>query len=201
MLEYIKRIQALAQSGLAYSDNHYDIERYEELRAISVEMAALMADTPVEKIRGLFDGEEGYQTPKLDVRGVILRDGRMLFVREKIDGFWTLPGGWADIGLGPRENVIKEVREEAGLEVAPLQLLAVIDKKFHPHPPSPWHTWKLFILCSDPGSEPKPGPETLDARFFGQDEIPRLSLTRITPGQVDMMFRLARYGSGEVLFD
>jgi len=201
MLEYIKRIQALAQSGLAYSDNHYDIERYEELRAISVEMAALMADTPVEKIRGLFDGEEGYQTPKLDVRGVILRDGRMLFVREKIDGFWTLPGGWADIGLGPRENVIKEVREEAGLEVAPLRLLAVIDKKFHPHPPSPWHTWKLFILCSDPGSEPKPGPETLDARFFGPDEIPRLSLTRITPGQVDMMFRLARYGSGEVLFD
>jgi len=201
MLEYVKRIQALAQSGLAYSDNRYDVERYEELRSISVEMAALIADTPVEKIRGLFNGEEGYQTPKLDVRGVILRDGRMLFVREKIDGFWTLPGGWADIGLGPRENVIKEVREEAGLDVAPIRLLAVIDKKFHPHPPSPWHTWKLFILCADSGGVPRPGPETLNARFFGPDEIPRLSLTRITPGQVEMMFRLSRDGSGEVLFD
>jgi ADP-ribose pyrophosphatase YjhB (NUDIX family) len=155
----------------------------------------------VEKVRGLFDGEEGYQTPKLDVRGVILREGRMLFVREKIDGFWTLPGGWADIGLSPRENVVKEVREEAGLEVSPLRLLAVIDKKFHPHPPSPWHTWKLFILCSDPGGEPQPGPETLDARFFGPGEIPELSATRITPGQVEMMFRLAPNGSGEVVFD
>jgi ADP-ribose pyrophosphatase YjhB (NUDIX family) len=201
MLEYIKRIQALAQSGLAYSDNLYDIERYRELRAISVEMAALIADTPVERIRGLFDGENGYQTPKLDVRGVILRSGRMLFVREKIDGRWTLPGGWADIGLSPRENVVKEVWEEAGLEVMPLRLLAVIDKKFHPHPPSPWHTWKLFILCSDPGGEPKTGPETLDVRFFGPEEIPELSATRITPGQVEMMFRLASNGPGDAVFD
>ncbi len=201
MLEYIKRIQALAQCGLAYSENQYDIERYEELRALSVEMASRLSDTPVELVRGLFDHESGYQTPKLDVRGVVPRGGKLLFVRERLDGLWTFPGGWADIGLSPRENVSKEVREEAGLEVEPLRLLAVLDKKCHPHPPSPWHTWKLFILCSDPGGEPGPGPETLDARFFGPEEIPPLSPTRLTPGQAELMFRLTEEEGAATVFD
>ncbi len=200
-LDHIKRIQALAQSGLAYSDNQYDIERYEELRQISVEMAALLADTPVERVRGLFDCETGYQTPKVDVRGVIFREGCLLLVREKLDGLWTPPGGWADIGLSPRENVAKEVREEAGLVVEPLRLLAVLDKKNHPHPPSPWHTYKIFILCSDPGGEPVPGPEILEARFYGPEEIPPLSGTRITHGQLEMLFRMRDEDSGMVVFD
>lgn len=200
-LDHIKRIQALAQSGLAYSDNQYDIERYEELRRISVEMAAMLADTPVELVHGLFDNETGYQTPKVDIRGVIFRDGRLLMVRERLDGLWTPPGGWADIGISPRENVVKEVREEAGLTVEPLRLLAVLDKKFHPHPPSPWHTYKILILCSDPGGEPVPGPETLEARFFGPEEIPPLSGTRITREQVEMLFRMREENSGMVVFD
>jgi ADP-ribose pyrophosphatase YjhB (NUDIX family) len=200
-LDHIKRIQALAQSGLAYSDNQYDIERYEELRRISVEMAALLSDTPVELIRGLFDHETGYQTPKVDVRGVIFREGRLLMVREKLDGLWTPPGGWADIGLSPGENVVKEVREEAGMTVAPLRLLAVLDKKFYPHPPSPWHTYKMFILCSDPGGEPVPGPEILEARFCGPGEIPPLSGTRITREQVEMLFRANEGNQDAVVFD
>lgn len=164
-------------------------------------MAALLADTPVERVRGLFDNETGYQTPKVDTRGVIFREGRLLMVREKLDGLWTPPGGWADIGLSPRENVAKEVREEAGLEVEPLRLLAVLDKKFHPHPPSPWHTYKLFILCSDPGGEPVPGPEILETRFYGPGEIPPLSGTRITGEQIEMLFRMRERNFDTVVFD
>lgn len=113
-IEIAKRIQALAQSGLTYGDNCYDIERYEALRAISIEMMAYFSDTEMEKVRDLFANETGYQTPKMDVRGVIFQGDKILMVREKIDGCWSLPGGWADVGLSPAEVGVKEVWEEAG---------------------------------------------------------------------------------------
>lgn len=199
-LSSIQRVIALAGNGLAYSDNPYDIERYEELRRIGGDMLARLADAPVETIAGLLEGGEGYWTPKVDVRAVVPRDGLILLVRERIDGFWSLPGGWADVGSSPRETAAKETREEAGIEVVPERLLAVLDKRFHDHPPAPWHTWKLFILCADPGGEPVPGMEATDAGFFDPDDLPPLSLTRNTPDQVRLMARLAAE-EGPVVFD
>lgn len=128
-LDVAKRIQALAQNGLAYSDNKYDIERYEELRNLSMEIMAEYADMDMTKVKDLFANENGYQTPKVDIRAVVFQDEKVLMVRERIDGCWSLPGGWADIGFTPAEIAVKEVREEAGFEVKPLRLLAVYDKK------------------------------------------------------------------------
>jgi ADP-ribose pyrophosphatase YjhB (NUDIX family) len=199
-LDSVKRVLALAQNGLAYADNPYDIERYEELRRLGGEMLARLADSPVETVSALLAGETGYQTPKTDVRGVVLRGGRVLLVRERIDGFWALPGGWGDVGLSPGEVAVKEVREEANIEVAPVRLLAVLDKRFYNHPPSPWHTWKLFILCEERGGQPTPGLETSEVKFFAPEELPPLSLTRNTPEQVRRVVRLAEDG-GETVFD
>jgi ADP-ribose pyrophosphatase YjhB (NUDIX family) len=199
-LDSVKRVLALAQNGLAYADNPYDIERYEELRRLGGEMLARLADSPVETVSALLAGETGYQTPKMDVRGVVLRGGRVLLVRERIDGFWALPGGWGDVGLSPGEVAVKEVREEANIEVAPVRLLAVLDKRFYDHPPSPWHTWKLFILCEERGGQPAPGLETSEVKFFAPEELPPLSLTRNTPEQVRRVVRLAEDG-GETVFD
>ena len=138
-LETAKKLQALAQSGLAYCNNQYDIERYEELRNISADIMAKYADIEIKTVKDLFCNETGYQTPKVDIRGAVFKDNKILMVREKLDGAWALPGGWADIGLTPMEVAVKEIKEEAGLEVKPIRLLAVFDKKRHPHPPSPYH--------------------------------------------------------------
>lgn len=199
-LDSVKRVLALAQNGLAYAENPYDIERYEELRRLGEEMLARLADSPVETIVGLLSGETGYQTPRVDIRGVVLRGERVLLVRERIDGFWALPGGWADVGLSPGEVAVKEVREEASIEAAPVRLLAVLDKRFHDHPPSPFHTWKLFILCEERGGQPAPGPETSEVGFFTPEELPPISLTRNTPEQVRLVVRLATEG-GAAVFD
>src|SRR5690606_7818977 len=112
-LEWAKRIQALSQAGLAFSKDVYDIERYEELRKISVEIMADHTDTEMEKVYDLFANETGYQTPKLDVRGAVFQNNQILLVQENHDGTWSLPGGFCDIGLSPSENIIKEIKEEA----------------------------------------------------------------------------------------
>lgn len=200
-LETAKKLQALAQSGLAYCNNQYDIERYEELRNISADMMAKYTDTPITKVNNLFCNETGYQTPKVDVRGVVFKDNKILMVREKLDGAWALPGGWADIGLTPGEVAVKEIKEEAGLEVKPLRLLAVFDKKCHPHPPSPYHVYKIFILCEIVGGSLSAGMETSDASFFGSHELPELSVERNTESQIWTMFEYLENPDKEVLFD
>lgn len=200
-LEAVKRIQAIAQNGLAYSQNVYDIERYEELRRISVEIMADFFGTPISSVKNLFAGETGYQTPKVDVRAVIFKDGKILMVKEKADGCWSLPGGWADVGLSPGEVAVKEVREEAGLQVKPWRLLGILDKKFHPHPPSPYHTYKVFILCESIGGETGCGIETSDVSFFGYDDLPELSMERNTPQQLRMVFEYLSDPAKEAFFE
>jgi ADP-ribose pyrophosphatase YjhB (NUDIX family) len=200
-LSYAQRIQAIAQAGLTYAQNDYDVERYQELRDISVAMIADLSGEPVELIQKLFASETGYQTPKVDVRGVVFKDNRILMVREKIDGCWSLPGGWADIGYSAKEVVVKEVREEAGIEVKPVRLLAVWDKKLHPHPQSPYYTYKMFIRCEIVSGEIARGMETLDVRFFNENELPELSLERNTQSQIDTMFEFLQNPDKEVLFD
>lgn len=187
-LQIAKEIQSIAQAGLAYSNNKFDIDRYRRLRQVSVKIVNEYTDTPVEKIRDLFANEEGYQTPKVDIRGVVFRDGKILMVREALDGNWTLPGGWADVGYSPFEIAVKEVHEEAGIKVKPLRLLAVFDKMKHNHPPDIYHVYKLFILCRDSGQSVKPGIETTEVGWFSRDDIPPLSALRITSEQIKIMF-------------
>lgn len=200
-LEAVKRIQAIAQNGLAFSQNIYDIERYEELRRISVEMMTVISETCISTVKNLFAGETGYQTPKVDIRAVVFREGKVLLVKETADGCWSLPGGWADVGLSPGEVAVKEVREEAGLQVKPRRLLGILDKKFHPHPPSPYHTYKVFILCEGIGGETDCGTETSDVSFFGYDNLPDLSMERNTPQQLKMVFDFLDNPEKEAFFD
>lgn len=199
-LEWAKQIQAISQAGLAYSKNMYDLERFEMLRDLSVDIMNRYTEVETEKIRSLFAAETGYATPKVDVRGVVFQDDRILLVKERIDGAWALPGGWADIGLSPKEVAVKEVKEESGLDVVPVRLLAVLDKKFHQHPPEPWHVYKMFILCEQVGGRAEAGMETLQVGFFGEDELPPLSTERNTLEQIGRLFAL-RHQPNEVWFD
>ncbi|MGG6311325.1 NUDIX hydrolase [Paenibacillus macerans] len=198
-LEWAKQIQAISQAGLAYSKDIYDLERFEMLREMSVDIMNRYTEVETEKVRALFASETGYATPKVDVRGVVFQDDRVLLVKERIDGAWALPGGWADIGLSPKEVVVKEVKEEAGLTVVPVKMLGVLDKKFHEHPPEAFHVYKMFILCEIAGGKAEPGLETLEVGFFGRDEVPPLSTERNTLKQVQRMFSLRH--ETEVWFD
>jgi len=200
-LEYAKRVQALAQSGLTYAENSYDLERYQELSDISVKLMSEISGTEIERVKELFTNETGYQTPKTDVRAVIFKENKILMVREKIDNCWSLPGGWSDVGFTPAEIAVKETREEAGLEVKPLKLLAVLDKKCHPHPPSPYHTYKIFIQCDTIGGTLQCGSETLDVQYFSRNELPELSTERNTISQVQLMFTFMDYPHKEAVLD
>ncbi len=187
-LEWAKEIQAISQAGLAYTKDVYDKERFEQLRELSISIMQEYTEAGEDKIRTLFASETGYQTPKVDVRAVIFQDGKLLLVREKADGAWALPGGWADIGLSPAEVAVKEVKEEAGYNVRAVRLLAVLDKKFHRHPPSPFHVYKMFIQCEITGGAAGIGTETSAVGFFGRDALPPLSEERNTAQQLDRLF-------------
>jgi ADP-ribose pyrophosphatase YjhB (NUDIX family) len=200
-LEWAKRIQALSQSGLAFSKNVYDKERYEELRAISTEIMQEHTGLEMTKIKDLFANESGYQTPKVDVRGVVFKDDKILMVKEKIDDKWALPGGFCDIGLSPSENVVKEIREESGYDVTPVKFLALLDLNKHPHPPQSHHYYKIFIQCSMTGGEARNGVETKGIGFFEENDLPELSVGRNTESQIKMMFEFLRDGGKEAVCD
>ncbi|MNJ36998.1 hypothetical protein D3C77_318030 [compost metagenome] len=191
-LEWAKQIQALAQTGLAYTKDVYDAERYELLREISVDILDSYTTVDREIIELSFANERGYATPKVDIRGVVFKDNKVLLVREKHDGGWALPGGWGDIGLSPSEVAVKEIKEEAGYEVRPVRLLAVLDKKFHQHPPEPYHVYKIFIQCEIVGGEAAAGLETNGVAFYEENHLPQLSLQRNTEEQIKTMFGFLR---------
>jgi ADP-ribose pyrophosphatase YjhB (NUDIX family) len=206
LLTQAQRLQALAQTGLTYANNIYDSERYQEIRAISVALLEELTDEPFEKIIRVFASEEGYQTPKVDIRAAVFRKGpEILLVREKIDGGkWTLPGGWADVGYTPFEVAAKEALEETGLIVTPLRLLALFDKRKHSHPPQPWYIYKAFVQCEvQGGSLIQDTPETLGARWFRAEELPllELSIDRVTASQLEIIFRLASDPGSQTLCD
>lgn len=191
-LEWAKQIQAISQAGLEYSRDVYDLERFEMLRTLSVEIMHEYTGIESKQLRDLFAGESGYATPKVDVRGVIFREDRILLVRERLDGDWSLPGGWADIGLSAKENVVKEIREETGYEASAGRLLAVLDKKFHDHPASPFHVYKFFFRCEITGGQASETMETSEVGFFAEDGLPPLSQERNTDRQVREMFEYLR---------
>ncbi|MBY8914867.1 NUDIX hydrolase [Bacillus sp. YC2] len=200
-LEWAKQLQSMAQSGLAYSKDIYDVERFEEIRKISIDIMAHHTEIDKTIIKDVFAGDTGYATPKVDIRAAVFKDQTILMVKEKSDGSWALPGGWADIGLTPGEVAAKEVKEEAGLDVKPIRLLAVMDKKCHPHPPSAAHVYKMFIQCEIIGGELKQGTETSAAAFFAETELPPLSAARNTKNQIERMFTYRKHPQEPVYFD
>jgi ADP-ribose pyrophosphatase YjhB (NUDIX family) len=187
-IDWAQRLQALAQSGLAYSPNIYDRERYEIIRSIAVEMLSAAAGIELPQVQGLIDAQAGYATPKIDIRGVVFQDGKILLVRELADRGWTLPGGWVDVNEPPSRAVEREVWEESGYQVRANKLLAVYDRNQHGHPPYIFHTYKLYVRCELTGGKPVDSHETDGARFFGADELPPLSTARTTPEVLARMF-------------
>lgn len=200
-LEVVHELQLIAQAGLAYSENPFDRERYSRLLVLAAQVAAVPLDGPVERVEEILRAERGYPTPKVDVRAVVPHDGKVLMVREVTDGRWALPGGWADIGSPPKEMAAREVFEETGYVVTPVKLLAVLDKSKHEHPRDLWWTYKLFFRCDLTGGEPRASYETTEIAFFGEDELPPLSLPRNTPGQLARMFEHLRHPELPTDFD
>jgi len=201
-LSWTKRLQAIAQTGLSFTRDYYDQQRYEELRAIAAEMMAAGGGVDdSQMVLDLFRGETGYATPKVEVRGAVVRDDQILLVRERADGGWTLPGGWADVGESPSAMVVREVKEESGFDVVPRKLAALFDRNKHPHPPEPTHAYKLLFLCDLIGGEPTPSFETPEVAFFPRHALPPLSAARITPYQIEHMFEHATHPDWPTTFD
>ena len=198
---WAQRLQTIAQAGLTYARDPFDVERYHQIQQIAAEILAAGADAPLEQVHGLLAAEEGYATPKLDVRAVVLREGRMLLVKELSDGGWTLPGGWVDVGDRPSAAAEREVREESGYEVRAVRLLALYDRNLHGYPPFIFHTYKLFFLCELLGGAPTVSIETGGAEFFAEDDLPPLSVARVTPQVLARMFDLARDAEAMTEFD
>lgn len=189
-----QRLQALAQTGLTYTQDVYDRERYESLMLIAQRLLSARFDLPEEMLRTCHQAETGYATPKTDVRAIILKEGKLLLVRESDDGGWSLPGGWADVGDTPSVAIIREVQEETGLEVNVSRLLGVWDRNLHGHPPYPWHVYKMIFLCEVTGGKLAISHESLDIRYVDPDNLPELSLTRIVPEEIHTSIRIARDG-------
>ncbi|HET9503863.1 MAG TPA: NUDIX hydrolase [Hymenobacter sp.] len=197
LLRIAQRLQALAQAGLMYSQSVFDTERYTEIQALSLEVMAGLTGQPVALLESLFSTETAYPTPKVDIRAVLFRGtDEVLLVQEKLDGGrWSLPGGWAEVGLTPFEVAVKEVREETGLETEAVRLLALLDKKQHPHPPQPWYVYKAFVLCRVVGGALLTDTvETAGVRWVHRDELAALELSadRVTLSQLETMLAFAR---------
>jgi ADP-ribose pyrophosphatase YjhB (NUDIX family) len=185
-----REMAALAQSGLTFTRDPYDRERYDALRQMAAKVMAAHTDSSAERIGALFAAETGYATPKIDVRGAAFCDGKILMVREALDGGrWTLPGGWADVNLTPAENVAKEVVEESGFTARVVKLAAAWDRSRQGHGASAWSIHKLFFICEITGGAAATSLETSGVAFFGEDELPEdLSTGRVLRRQLLRMF-------------
>ena len=201
-LEWAREIQALAQSGESFSMNRWQSQRYQRLMEIAAEIISEHTQHPIEPIKDSFKVQAGYATLKVDVRGAVFQDDKLLMVRERLDNAWTMPGGWADVTDSPSEAVEREIREESGFEAKAVKLLAVFDREKHPHHPSyPFHIYKMFFLCKIVGGSATPSTETEAVEFFSESEIPPLSLTRVTPGQIARFFEHHRNPDWPTDFD
>ncbi len=200
--EKIKRIQSLAEIGLEYSDNSFDVERYEELQEISLQLLEKITDVPIEKIVPVISEKNGYKTPKVDVRAVVFNEKHeILLIQEKVDNCWAMPGGWSDISYSPGEVAEKECFEEAGLKVKAVRLLALMDKQKQNMPPAFEYVYKIYLLCKKLDDNISVGSETCDVAWFKENELPELSTPRNTVDQIKMMFEYHRGERTEIYFD
>jgi len=188
ILDLSRRLLAIAQTGLHFTHEEYDRERYREISDIAAQLLALESGHSVDELRGLWAAESGYATPKIDVRGAVFRDDRVLLVRERTDGRWTLPGGWADVNDSPAHAVQKEIEQESGFTARVARLAAVHDGRRRNHPRYLFHIWKLFFICELTGGSARTSYETTGVDFFRIDELPELSTGRATAGQIQRMY-------------
>jgi ADP-ribose pyrophosphatase YjhB (NUDIX family) len=201
-LDWAREIQALAQSAEHYAQNVYDRERAVRLREIAAEIVAANSDLEKDDLIAAFTAQPGYVTPKVDVRGAVFDGESLLFVREAADRGWTLPGGWADVGEAPSSAVEREVQEESGVEVSAERLVGVYDANRVESALPLFHAYKLVFLCKRVAGEPRPSEETLEARFFSLDELPRrLSTFRTTPRHIMDAINACRNPVRETIFD
>lgn len=202
ILEWAKQIQAHCKTGLYYVKNDYEIDRYHQIMEASVNIMSLLSDEDPQKIKLILNHDDLYVTPKVDLRIVVFNElGEFLFVKEKVDGLWTLPGGFCDVGFSPSEVAVKETQEEAGIDVEPVRLLGVIDKKHYKHPRNIYYLYTIFILCKKVGGKEQPGMETLDVDYFSIDNLPPLSTYRITEEQLQMMHKFYTGERTEAYYD
>ena len=200
-MDLAMRVQSIAQAGLAYGKNEYDLERYEELRDIAAQMVAINTDIPVEIVKMHFCNEDGYQTPKVDTRAVIFQDGKILLVHEK-NGTWALPGGWCDVDQSIASNIEKETKEEAGLEVKADQVIAVQDWRKHNKCNLPYGVVKIFVHCNVIGGNFQENIETTESKYFTKEELPEnLAVEKVTKEQIRMCFEAYESDSWKTLLD
>lgn len=202
-LAMAKRLQALAVTGRQFSRDAFDQERYQEIEYLALQMLAQLGNAPLPVVEALFaTGETGYVTPKVEVRGAVFRGDRVLLIQEKEDGLWALPGGYADVGLSPAQNVEKEILEEAGLQVKATRLYAVRHKASGNYPADPRDFYKLHFICTgDEHQTPQPGVETHQADFFRINELPALSLGKVLPEDIQSAYDFAHNKTHITYFD
>jgi len=203
LLATARELAAIAQTGSHFGQDRHDQDRYRRLGEIAAGLLAACSDVSSDTIYSWLKEEFGYATPKVDVRAFIADADRVLLIREDADeGRWTLPGGWADVNESPSESVIREVEEETGYMVKPLNLLAVFDREKQGHsPPFPFHVYKMFFHCEITGGVARKTSESSESAFFARDNLPELSLSRVLPSQVAGFFRALRVGKAEADYD
>lgn len=201
-LDAVKRLKAIADTGLVYAEVPYDIERYEELKDISLKLMAHLSNEPFSKLDSFFLPQLDYPTPKIDVRGLVINeDGEILMAKESVDNKWTIPGGWADIGNTPKEVVVKEIKEETGIDAEVVRLIAIYDKQRHNHPAEPYYIYKLMFFCKATGGKLRPGFDMKGAGYFSLDALPELSKERILEDQLRHLVSLVKEDIKEVYVD
>jgi ADP-ribose pyrophosphatase YjhB (NUDIX family) len=189
LIDWARKVQAIAQNGLAFTQDPFDRERFTQLTELVASLLATELDVPLAQAKRFWEGDEGYVTPKVDVRGGIFEDGRVLLVRERSDGKWTLPGGWVDINDSPSGAVTREILEESGYEARAVKLAALVDKLRHPHPPGLHHIYKLFFLCERTGGAPQVSSETDGVELFPLQALPDLSTGRVLASQIERLYQ------------
>lgn len=199
-LEWAKELQFLAQAGQTYTKDDFDRERFVRIREIAAEMVSMQSDLPLSKVRDLFCSETGFQTPKLDTRAAIFAGDKILLVKEK-NGTWSMPGGWVDVMQTVKSNTIKEVKEEAGLDVEAVRVIALQDRNLHNTPPYAYNVCKVFVLCEVLGGNFQSNIETVESRYFGLDELPVLAEEKNTREQIEMCFSAYRDENWQIEFD
>jgi ADP-ribose pyrophosphatase YjhB (NUDIX family) len=200
-LHWASELQSIAQAGLTFSTSDYDLDRYERIREISIEILNEYSDIGHDKIKDLFASETGYQTPKVDIRASVFKGDKILMVKEKIDGAWSLPGGWADVNSSVSESAARECLEEAGAIVKPKRIIAIHIANKHNNPHFLFTIYKIFIECELIENRFEENTETLDARFFEIDKLPDLSLERNNNDQIKMCFEAKKHELFETIFD
>jgi ADP-ribose pyrophosphatase YjhB (NUDIX family) len=189
ILEWARKVEAIAQNGLAFSQDPFDRERYAQLKELTATVLSTELATPLATARAFFEGEHGYATPKVDVRGGVFQGEEVLLVRERSDCRWTLPGGWVDVNDAPSEAVAREILEESGYRARAVKLAALVDKNRHPHPPGVHHIYKLFFLCELTGGSPLASHETDAVGFFPVRALPELSTGRVLRAQIERLYQ------------